>query len=404
MIRSTLYIDTEAALADLCARLQGSPWICLDTEFLREKTYFPQLCLLQVANEELVACIDPLALPDLTPLLDVIYDTRIVKVLHAASQDLEILYQLRGALPYPVFDTQIAAALLYHSDQIGYGNLVERMLGVQLDKSHARADWSARPLEPEQLRYAADDVRYLSRVYLAQLEILGQQDRLHWLDEDFAELTDPARYAVNLNQVWRRIREPRPPLKGVQLAVLQALAAWREERAVNRNRPRKWILRDEVLTDLARIMPTTRDALAKIRGVEPSTLEKSGAELLRVIEQGRRTPQEEWPELEPRLTLTPMQEALVDAMMALVRLRAHEQGISPAMFATRRDLDRVVTGDPDVPVLHGWRGAMVGCDLHALLKGSLALSVRDGVLHAQPARGVADAVDTAYASTMNMAD
>lgn len=393
MTEDFLYIDTATALADLCQCLQGTPWLCVDTEFMREKSYFPQLCLLQVATADVVACIDPLALNDLTPLLDIIYDTRTTKVIHAASQDLEILYHLRGELPQPVFDTQIAAALLYHSDQIGYAALVERMLGVQLDKAHTRADWSLRPLEPAQLRYAADDVHYLGRVYLAQRDILEQQDRLHWLNEDFAELTAPTRYAANPPEAWRRVKETRPPLKGVQLAVLQTLAAWREERAITRNRPRKWILRDEVLTEIARAMPSTREALTKIRGMEPAMLDKLGDELLHVVVQGRRQPQETWPQPEPRPLLSPAQEALVDAMMALVRLRALEQGISPAMLATRKDLDWLVAGSQDAAVLHGWRGAMVGRDLQALLVGELCLSVRNGTLHAHTARKSPDLSD-----------
>lgn len=385
-----LYIDTPAALSDLCRRIRDSRWICVDTEFMRDKTYFPQLCLLQVATVDMVACIDPLAIADLDPLLDILYDGSIIKVMHAARQDLEIFFHLRGELPKPLFDTQIAAALLYHTDQIGYGALVERMLGVQLDKAHTRTDWCMRPLNPEQLRYAADDVRYLARIYVAQREILQQQDRLHWLDEDFAELTDTSLYTVEPMQAWCRIKETRPPLQGVQLAVLQALAAWREERALQRNKPRRWILRDELLTELARAMPTTRDDLAKIRGLEPALLNKVGNELLRVIARSRQTPREAWPEPEPRLILSPAQEALVDAMMALVRLRAHEQGISPAMLATRKDLERVVAGAKQVSVLRGWRGAMVGHELQKLLQGELSLGVRNGRLFAQPAAAPAE--------------
>ncbi|MFA7098418.1 MAG: ribonuclease D [Gammaproteobacteria bacterium] len=390
MTDDCFYIDTPAALSDLCRRIRDSRWICVDTEFMREKSYFPQLCLLQVATADAVACIDPLTIADLDPLLDILYDPSITKVMHAARQDLEIFFHLRGELPKPLFDTQIAAALLHHTDQIGYGTLVERMLGVQLDKAHTRTDWCMRPLDPEQLRYAADDVRYLARIYVTQREILEQQGRLHWLDEDFAELTDTSLYAVEPMQAWCRIKEARPPLKGVQLAVLQALAAWREERALQRNKPRRWILRDEILTDLARAMPTTRDGLAKIRGLEPALLDKVGNELLRVIDRSRQAPCEAWPEPEPRLILSPAQEALVDAMMALVRLRAHEQGISPAMLATRRDLERVVTGAKQVSVLRGWRGAMVGHDLQNLLKGELCLCVRDGLLLTQPVAASAE--------------
>jgi ribonuclease D len=377
MTEAYQYIDTPEALQNLARRLGGSPWLCLDTEFMREKNYYPQLCLLQVANAEEIACVDPLALPDLDPLLEVLYDPATVKVLHAAKQDLEILYHLRGTVPQPIFDTQIAAALLCHNEQIGYANLVEQSLGVRLDKAHTRTDWSLRPLDSGQLRYAADDVRYLRQIYQQQLNQLREQGRLEWLREDFEALSDPAHYAPDPEQSWRRVKDAKR-LKPRQLAVLKALAEWRERRAMELDKPRRWILRDEVLTELARAAPDARAGLERIRGLEPGTIKRVGDRLLQVIAAGGRTPREQWPELEPRLTVKPEQEAVVDLLMALLRMRAREHELSPAMLSNRHDLERLLNGDRDVAVLHGWRRALVGTDLQALLDGRLRLGVADG--------------------------
>ena len=233
---NALYVDTPQALTQLCKQLQHSPWFALDTEFIREKTFYPRLCLLQVANTQHLACIDVLALNDLSPLLDILYDPASTKVLHSAHQDLEIFYHLRGALPTPIFDTQLAATLLGLGEQIGYAALVKTLLKIDLDKSQTRTDWSCRPLDPAQLSYAADDVRYLGQIYQQQRQELEQRQRLDWLTEDFTALCDPARYRVDVDQAWQRIKGQQR-LRGVQLAVLRTLAAWREQRASSLDRP-----------------------------------------------------------------------------------------------------------------------------------------------------------------------
>ncbi len=378
MSEEFLYIDTPTALIEFSDSLRGSPWLCVDTEFMREKTYYPQLCLIQVANDKSIACIDPLTIDDLTPLLDVLYDPSITKVFHAAKQDLEILYHLRGSVPVPLFDTQVAAALLFHNDQIGYAKLVEQLLGIRLDKAHTRTDWSLRPLDAGQLRYAADDVRYLRDVYRKQLDELQRQGRLAWLDEDFKHLSDASLYAPQPEQTWQRVKETRR-LKGVQLAVLRALSAWRERRAMDADKPRRWILRDEILAELSRAMPDDLSALARIRGVEDNTVKRRGDELLQVIAQARNTPPEDWPAFESRTILTPEQDALVDLMMAVVRMRAREHGLGAAMLATRHDLERLAQGNQDTPALHGWRRALIGNDLQALVDGQRWLGVEQGV-------------------------
>lgn len=378
-----LYIDKPHELDELCRRLRGTPWLALDTEFLREKSYYPRLCLLQVANDDLVACIDPIRLPDIEGLLSLLYDPSVVKVLHAARQDMEIFYHLRGTVPRPLFDTQIAAALLGYGVQIGYASLVREMLGVELHKSHSRTDWSLRPLEPEQLRYAADDVRYLRELYREQRRMLQELGRMEWLQEDFAQLEDPATYEYRADEAWSRIRGHQQ-LRGVQLAVLRALAGWREEQARRHDRPRKWLLRDDVLLELARRQPGNHQALARIRGLEEGTLRRRGSELLALIREARELPEEQWPRSGERSRLTTRQEGLVEALAALVRLVASESGISPASLATRRDLERLAAGEEGCAVMRGWRRQLCGARLERFLAGRSRLLVEYGQLAEHP--------------------
>ena len=379
---SDLYVDTATALEQLCAQLQDSPWIALDTEFIREKTYYPQLCLLQVANAEHVACVDVLALNDLTPLLEVLYDPASTKILHSAYQDLEIFFNLRAALPSPVFDTQLAATLLGLGEHIGYGNLVKTLLGVELDKSQTRTDWSRRPLDPAQLAYAADDVRYLSRLYHRQQEELERRQRSAWLTEDFRALCDPGSYQIDSHLLWQRIKGHQQ-LRGIQLAVLRTLAAWREEQARTLDRPRRWILGDDVLLELARHPPKDMARLSRTRGLASGFIKRHGQTLLELIDATRQEPRQHWPKIAPHKHLSLSQDALVDAMMAVVRLRGAETAVSPSSLANRKDLELLIQG-ADIPLLHGWRAAIAGCEIQSLLSGKLGLEVRDGQLRTAP--------------------
>ncbi len=381
------YVSTPQQLTTLCHALRHSRWLAIDTEFMREKTYYAQLCLLQVASEDVIACVDPLALADMSPLLDLIYSSAIVKVMHSGRQDLEIFYDLRGELPRPMFDTQIAATLLGHGDQVGYGALVRAMCGVQLDKAHTRTDWCRRPLDPEQVHYAADDVRYLGHIYHAQRDELSRMGRLDWLSEDFAELTDSRRYAATPQLAWRKIHHAHL-LKGAQLAALQALTGWREERAQATNKPRKWLLADEILFELARQMPKDDAGLAKIRGLEAGTAKRHGGEFLELIARAAQLPKEQWPELQAPPRLDSSQAALADVLMAVVRLRGEDSKVSPATLATRKDLEQIVLGRRDVAPLHGWRHALVGEDLLGIVEGRLGLRVSDSGLKVTAARDV----------------
>lgn len=371
-----LYVDSPELLEELCDRLRGAAAIALDTEFMREKTYFAQLALLQICNGEVIACVDPLALKDLQPLMDIIYDRDIQKVMHASRQDLEIFFDLNGDLPGPMFDTQIAATLLGYGDQVSYATLVRDMLGVELEKIHTRTNWTQRPLDRGQIVYAQDDVRYLLPIWQRQIRQLGDMGRSDWLDDDFEQLTNPQHYTREPQEAWLRIRGIRV-LKGLQLAGLQELAAWREFRAREQDKPRKWVLRDDVLVDLARRMPETVQDLRSMRGLEPHVIKRLGDEVLQVISRVRTIPEAEWPILGFRFTPTPAQEALIDAMMAIVRQCGIENSVSPSALATRRELEQLVAGKIDVDLLHGWRGRLVGKELKAFLQGERSIQVRN---------------------------
>ena len=376
------FIDTEAELAKFCQHISDTTWMTVDTEFLRERTYYAQLCLIQVATADSIACIDPLAIDDLSPLLELIYQPDIAIVFHAARQDLELFYALRGSLPPNVFDTQIAATVLGYGDQIGYGNLVKQCINIELDKAHSRTDWSKRPLDAGQIDYAADDVRYLRDVYHILLKELHEKNRLHWLDDDFASLTNSDTYEPDPAMMWKKIKGA-GRLKGVQLAILQKLAEWREARAIESNRPRRWILKDEVMLDLAKLTPETTQKLSVIRGLESGTIQRHGKTLIDIVARAKAIPKTQWPTVKKPVFLTTQQDATVDAMVALLRKFCDEQAIAPAAVASRKDIERVVSGDPSVSLLHGWRNEIVGHHLQDFLAGKLSITAKQTLLNTE---------------------
>ena len=374
------FVDTAAQLLTLCDQLRGSEWLALDTEFIREKTYYPKLCLLQVCNGEVAACIDPLKISDLGPLLEILYDGSTLKVLHAARQDLEIFLHDHGRLPMPVFDTQPAAALLGHGDQIGYANLVKQLLDIELPKDQSRTDWAQRPLDANQQRYALDDVVYLGKLYLHMRGHLFDRERLQWLAADFATLADPETYYPEPINMWKRAKG-RKMLRGRQLAVLQKLAAWREIQARGRDLPRKWVLKDDAMIELSRRMPRDAGGLAKIRGIEPGQIRREGEQLLKLIEEGAALPREQWPVDQGRPTpLTAQQDAMVDLLNAALRLIADQHQLSPQAIATRKELEKLVREESDSILLEGWRRALAGDALGALMRGEMQLQTNAGSL------------------------
>jgi ribonuclease D len=376
------FIDQHADLVDFCSRIKGCEWMTVDTEFLREKTYHPQLCLIQVATPDYIACIDPLKLTDLNPILDLLYNPDITVVFHAARQDLELLFLIREALPAPIFDTQIAATVLGYGEQIGYGNLVSKCLGVELDKAHSRTDWTKRPLDPAQIEYAADDVRYLRDVYLLLNKELADKNRRHWLDEDFDLLTNKETYIPQPEAIWRKTKGA-GRLKGLQLAILQKLASWREQRAIKSNRPRRWILKDDILLDLAKLVPDSIDKLSMVRGLEEKLINRFGQTWIDLIEQAKVLPKDQWPVIKKPQPLTNQQDAVVDAVLALLRKLCDEHDIATSIVATRKEIEKLVSGERDLAILQGWRNDIIGHKLLAFINGEISITANSDQLNTQ---------------------
>jgi ribonuclease D len=356
-------IQREAALLDLCDELRDQPWVALDTEFLRERTYYAQLCLIQLATPERIVCVDPLALPELDPLLAVLYGPT-CKVLHSARQDLELFFDLRGAVPAPVFDTQIAAALLGYDEQIGYGPLVETLTGVKLAKGHTRTNWAARPLAAEQLEYAVDDVRYLRDVYLHLHEELGAADKLAWLDEECARLTDATLYSNAPEAIRARARQGHLLDTAAQTR-LSALLMWRENTAREQNLPRNWVVHDNDLFTIARRCPRSLDDFTRLTFDKTPGVQRWAEEMLAVLaEAAAQAAGTVWP---APARLTREQTALYDEATRIIAVRAQARRVNPALVVTRRELERLIRGERDALVLRGWRAALVGDELRELL-------------------------------------
>ena len=356
-------VTTSPALVDLATNLESCEHIGLDTEFLRERTYRAELCLVQLSSLSDAACVDPLALPDLIPLARVLTAPGTTKVMHASRQDVEVLFPIAG-LVRPVFDTQIAAALTGLPAQIGYGELVRRLLGKELAKSHTRTDWSRRPLSPEQIEYALDDVRYLLPLKAHLEEQLERSGRLEWLTEELHELEDARNIAVEPQDAWLRIKGLRS-LDPARERLAQSLAAWRERRAMERNRPRGWILDDAALRDIVVQVPRSVEALAAIPELPAGMLKHCGAELLECI-RAAEVPHPA-PPINTRMRPDPAKTALVKKLGTLNQAIAAELGLSPEVLATRRDLELLADGRRDVGVLRGWRRNVVGDRMLAAL-------------------------------------
>ena len=348
--------DTADAVTDLAARLGVRTSIGLDTEFLRERTYRAELCLIQVSAGDDAACVDPLAVTELGILAGPLTTAGVVKVMHASRQDLEVLLPAVG-LVRPVFDTQIAAALAGFAAQVGYAELVRRLLGIELAKAHTRTDWSRRPLSPEQIEYALDDVRHLIPLKLALEERLEKLGRLGWLAEELAGLEDASALATDPQEAWRRLKGLRGLDPGRE-RLARGLAAWREHRAVERNRPRGWILDDAALRELIVRVPRSLAALEAIGDVPAGVVRHCGEELLACI-AAAKVP-DPAPALEARQRPDPVKTALVKKLAAVNQAVATELGVSPEVLATRRDLERLAEGERDLAALRGWRRAVIG--------------------------------------------
>jgi ribonuclease D len=353
------WLDKAEGLASFTSGLKNQPWVAVDTEFMRTNTFSAQLCVLQLATPDRIACIDTCRIDALHALTEVLQAPGTIKVMHAAFQDLEILYQRIGVLPTPIFDTQVAAAMLGYEAQISYAALVEAVTGVKLEKAHTRADWSQRPLDPEIIRYAADDVRYLRDVYLRLAEDLEKRGRLQWLEEEAQRMGDPRTFDPPANEAWRRIKGT-DRLHPRERAALRALAGWREERAKGTDRPRRWIVADEALLDMARMLPQNWKELETTRELEPRTLKRHGEEFLKLIASAVNEPESAAPQLEAHQRMTQGQKKFVNRLAELVQEQAKQHGVHESLLAGKKDLARLVLGERDVPQLQGWRREVVG--------------------------------------------
>lgn len=373
-----MYVRDDEALRALVESMRGADVIAIDTEFMREKTYYARLCLIQIATDDIVAAIDPFAVKDLTPLFELMRDDRTMKVFHAGSQDLEIFYRLMGEVPAPVFDTQVAATLAGLPTQVGYQQLIRSLVGVELDKAHTFTDWARRPLSDDQIDYALDDVRYLTKAYRTLAETLGKGGRLSWLAEDFDHMADPATYDVVPEEQFLRVKRA-SALDRRSLAVLRELAAWREREAQERDLPRRWLVSDESLVEMARRAPADRAALSAVRGVNEQVARRSSEAILDAVKRGLSLPEEQLPKIPKRKRVHGEVDELADLMSALVRLRAKEHDVAPTLLATRDDMERLAGGERDEnPLTSGWRRSIVGAELEALLAGDIALTVASG--------------------------
>jgi ribonuclease D len=356
-------IDTADALTAFAASAAAAPALALDTEFMREKTYRAELCLVQIADGDRAACIDPLALPDLSCLKPLLGSPGVVKIMHAARQDLEVLFPAVGMVQ-PVFDTQIAAALAGHPAQVGYAELARRLLGVDLAKAHTRADWSRRPLSAEEQEYALDDVRHLAALRGSLLETLAAKGRLAWLDEELTALANPDALRVAPEDAWKKVKGL-PALDPARQQLVQALAAWRERRADERNRPRGWILDDVSLREIALRLPRSPEALTALPEMQESTVRKCGEELLALVREAAVP--DPPPPLPRRERPDPAQLALVKRLAEIAGVAAKDLEISSEVVATRRELEKLAAGRRDVSLLRGWRKEIVGEKLLAAL-------------------------------------
>ena len=369
-------VDTSQALAALCGRLRQEPWITIDTEFMRERTYYPELCVVQLAGQTEVAIVDAQASGmDLAPLGALLSDTNVLKVFHAARQDVEIFLQLYGTVPTPLFDTQVAAMVAGFGDQVGYDALVQALTGSTIDKAHRFSDWAARPLSPSQVTYAAADVTHLRTVYERLRTRLEQDNRAAWVAQEMAILDDPATYRADPETMWERLR-PRTNNRRL-LGLLRATAAWREREAQRIDIPRQRLLKDESLLEIAATAPTTPEALARVRGVSRGFSEgRSGLGLLAALSEAAALPEDALPAVPRSRDSARPSPALVALLRVLLAAKSEEHDVAPKLLASSEDLDRLATEDtPDIPALNGWRRDVFGADALALKDGRITLGV-----------------------------
>ena len=376
-------VTDSATLANLCARLADAPFVTVDTEFMRESTYYPELCLIQIADTEEAAAIDPMAPGlDLKPLLDLLVDNEdVLKVFHAGGQDIEIVYNLTGRTPHPLFDTQVAAMALGQGEQIGYSNLVDSWLGISVDKGARFTDWARRPLDARQIEYAIGDVTHLAAIFPKMLERLKKTGRGAWLDQEMERLADPANYANDPDVAWKRVRVN--SRKADVLGRLKAIARWRELEAQAKDLPRGRVAKDETLADLASHPPKKQADLARVRGLSQTWASNDiGARLMAAIEGAGALPADELPPRDDRKPGLGREGALVaDLLKLLLKIRARDIDVAPRLLARGDELEALAAGiRKGLPMLEGWRFEQFGRDALDLVEGRLGFAVQGGKL------------------------
>ena len=363
-------------LAQFCDRQRGAEYITVDTEFIRDHTYWPKLCLLQVAGPDDARVIDPLAPAlDMAPLFELLSNSEVLKVFHAGRQDLEIFFHLTGQVPSPIFDTQVAAMVCGFGDQASYEKLVSQLAGARIDKASRFTDWARRPLTEKQLTYALADVTHLRRVHERLMQRLDETGRAHWLEEEMAVLSDPGIYRADPEDAWLRVKKRNGNARF--LAVLKELAAWREREAQARDVPRGRILRDEVLTSIAGHEPVAASDLEHMRGLPKRfATDSRGAEILAAVSRALAIPKRDLPKLPERRSLPPGIGPLTDLLKVLLKRACENHHVAPKLVASVDDLERIATSDDaEVPALHGWRREIFGEQALAFKQGRLAITV-----------------------------
>jgi ribonuclease D len=372
-------VNTTSALAEACARFARHPFVTVDTEFLRETTFWPKLCVVQMAGPDEAVVVDALADGiDLDPFFKLMADERIVKVFHAARQDVEICWHRARIIPKPIFDTQVAAMVLGHGDSISYDQLVQRLTGDQIDKTSRFTDWSLRPLSKAQFEYAISDVTHLRQVYLKLKSDLERGGRSEWVQEEMAILTSPQTYSQEPERAWERlrarIRRPR------ELGVLMEVAAWREREAQSRDQPRQRVLKDDAIAEIAQQQPKTSDELSRLRAL-PKGFEKSksGEAIVAAVKAGLARDPKDLPKLTRDRPLSNGASATVELLKVLLRMTCEKYGVAAKVVATVDDLEKIATSDEaEVPAMKGWRRELFGDEALKLKRGITALAVQDG--------------------------
>jgi len=378
-----MIIQTQEQLVDICAQLSQKPYITIDTEFLREKTYYAKLCLIQLAAEGIEpVAVDPIEYDlDMTPLNDLLHNENVLKVFHAARQDLEIFYQLNDQVPAPLFDTQVAAMVCGYGDSISYANLVRDITGEQIPKSAQFTDWSRRPLTDKQIDYALKDVDHLRDVYISLSKQLDKKNRTNWVKEEMAILSAAETYKVNPDESWKRIKIRSHESK--TLNILKHLAAWREERALAKDLPRSFIIKDETIAGIALYVPKDKKALSRVRGLPPSFTRGHQADtVINIIQKALKTDKGTWP-VQKQGDIFPKEMAPhLEILKLLLKVNCSDNNVATKLVSDKKDLERIIMDDhPDVPAMKGWRFEVFGKDAQAVKEGKLAIGLKDGQLY-----------------------